>query len=99
MVVAFAPFRESVASPGQQIAIGRLSALTPGPVEASGGNPRWSPRSTQVYFLIVFFALCGRGNRLLRIVHKVLDFAKPPGTLASERCQRPRPLSILVSVR
>jgi hypothetical protein len=33
------PFRESVASPGQQIVIGRLSAVNPGPAEASGGKP------------------------------------------------------------
>ena len=43
MVEAVAPFRESVASPDQQIAIGRLNALNPGPAEATGGKP--SPES------------------------------------------------------
>lgn len=44
-------------------------------------------------------SFCGRGNRLLRILHKVLNFAKSLGALASNRCQRLGLLSILLCVR
>jgi hypothetical protein len=54
-----------------------LSAPNPGLAEAWRKTIE-EARIPAVYFLGVSLPFCGRGNTLPRIVHNVLNFAKPP---------------------